>query len=51
MAFFNQAFSAIIQKVDDTDTKIMVAGDNMYCDKISTYNPSRTLHMKMEGME
>ena len=41
----------IIQKISDADAKILVADGNLYRPKISTYDLSRTLRMKMEGMK
>ena len=47
----NQAVPTIIQKIDDADAKIMVADGNLHRDKISSYDLSRALRMKMEGMK
>ena len=47
----NQAVPTIIQKIDDADAKIMVADGNLHRDKISYYDLSRALRMKMEGMK
>lgn len=41
----------IIQKIDDADAKILVSDGNLHRPKISTYDLSRTLRMKMEGMK
>ena len=42
---------AIIQKIDDADAKIIVADGNLHRDKITTFDLSRALRMKMEGMK
>ena len=47
----NQAVPTIIQKIDDADAKIIVADGNLHRDKISSYDLSRALRMKMEGMK
>ena len=47
----NQAVPTIIQKIGDADAKIMVADGNLHRDKISSYDLSRALRMKMEGMK
>ena len=47
----NYSVPAIIQKIDDADAKIIVADGNLHRDKISTYDLSRALRMKMEGMK
>ena len=47
----NQAVPTIIQKIDDADAKIIVADSNLHRDKISSYDLSRALRMKMEGMK
>ena len=47
----NQGVPTIIQKIDDADAKIMVADGNLHRDKISSYDLSRALRMKMEGMK
>lgn len=47
----NYPVPAIIQKIDDADAKIIVADGNLHRDKISTYDLSRALRMKMEGMK
>lgn len=50
-AELNYPVPAIIQKIDDADAKIIVADGNLHRDKISTYDLSRALRMKMEGMK
>ena len=47
----NQAVPTIIQKIDDADAKIIVADGNLHRDKISSFDLSRALRMKMEGMK
>ena len=47
----NQAVPTIIQKIGDADAKIIVADGNLHRDKISSYDLSRALRMKMEGMK
>lgn len=47
----NCAVPTIIQKIDDADAKILVADGNLHRDKISSYDLSRALRMKMEGMK
>ena len=47
----NYPVPAIIQKIDDADAKIIVADGNLHRDKITTYDLSRALRMKMEGMK
>ena len=47
----NMAVPTIIQKIDDADAKIIVADGNLHRDKISSYDLSRALRMKMEGMK
>ena len=47
----NQVVPTIIQKIDDADAKIIVADGNLHRDKISSYDLSRALRMKMEGMK
>ena len=47
----NYPVPAIIQKIDDADAKIIVADGNLHRDKISSYDLSRALRMKMEGMK
>ena len=47
----NQGVPTIIQKIDDADAKIIVADGNLHRDKISSYDLSRALRMKMEGMK
>ena len=47
----NYPIPTIIQHIDDADAKILVADSNLHRDKISTYDLSRALKMKMEGMK
>ena len=47
----NYPVPAIIQKIDDADAKILVSDGNLHRPKISTYDLSRTLRLKMEGMK
>jgi ParB/RepB/Spo0J family partition protein len=47
----NRAVPTIIQKIDDADAKILVADGNLHRDRISSYDLSRALRMKMEGMK
>ena len=47
----NYPVPTIIQKIDDADAKILVADGNLHRDKITTYDLSRALRMKMEGMK
>ena len=47
----NRAVPTIIQKIGDADAKILVADGNLHRDKISSYDLSRALRMKMEGMK
>ena len=47
----NYPVPAIIQKIDDADAKIIVADGNLHRDKITTFDLSRALRMKMEGMK
>ena len=47
----NQGVPTIIQKIDAADAKIIVADGNLHRDKISSYDLSRALRMKMEGMK
>ena len=47
----NYPVPTIIQKIDDADAKIIVADGNLHRDKISSYDLSRALRMKMEGMK
>ena len=47
----NRAVPTIIQKIDDADAKILVADGNLHRDKISSYDLSRALRMKMEGLK
>lgn len=47
----NYPVPTIIQKIPDADAKILVADGNLHRPKISTYDLSRSLRMKMEGMK
>lgn len=47
----NYPVPTIIQQIDDDDAKIMVADSNLHRDKISTYDLSRALRMKADGMK
>ena len=47
----NYPIPTIIQRIDDADAKILVADSNLHRDKISTYDLSRALKMKMDGMK
>lgn len=47
----NMAVPTIIQKIDDANAKIIVADGNLHRDKIASYDLSRALRMKMEGMK
>lgn len=47
----NSPIPTIIQQIDDDDAKIMVADSNLHRDKISTYDLSRALRMKADGMK
>ena len=47
----NYPVPTIIQKISDADAKILVADGNLHRPKISTYDLSRSLRMKMEGMK
>ena len=47
----NYPIPTIIQQIDDDDSKIMVADSNLHRDKISTYDLSRALRMKADGMK
>lgn len=41
----------IIERIDDEDAKIQIADGNLHRDKISSYDLSRSLRMKMEAMK
>lgn len=41
----------IIQQMDDDDAKILVADGNLHRDKLSSYDLSRALRMKMDAMK
>lgn len=47
----NYPVPTIIQKIEDDDAKIIVADGNLHRDKITTFDLSRALKMKMEGMK
>ena len=47
----NYPVPTIIQKISDADVKILVADGNLHRPKISMYDLSRSLRMKMEGMK
>ena len=42
---------AIIERIDDEDAKIQIADGNLHRDKISSYDLSRSLRMKMDAMK
>lgn len=41
----------IIERIDDDDAKIQIADGNLHRDKISSYDLSRSLRMKMDAMK
>ena len=41
----------IVQQMDDDDAKILVADGNLHRDKLSSYDLSRALRMKMDAMK
>ena len=41
----------IVQQMDDDDAKILVADSNLHRDKLSSYDLSRALRMKMDAMK
>lgn len=47
----NYPVPTIVQLIDDDDAKIIVADSNLHRDKITSYDLSRALRMKMEGMK
>ncbi|WP_087064163.1 ParB/RepB/Spo0J family partition protein, partial [Intestinibacillus massiliensis] len=47
----NYPVPTIIQRIDDDDAKILVADSNLHRPKISSYDLSRALRMKMDGMK
>lgn len=47
----NYPVPVIVQNIDDDDAKIIVADCNLHRDKISHYDLSRALRMKMDGMK
>ena len=46
-----KSIPVIIKNIDDDDAKILVADGNIHREKITTYDLSRALRMKMEGMK
>ncbi len=47
----NYCVPVIVQLMDDDDAKILVADSNLHRDKISSYDLSRALRMKMDAMK
>jgi ParB/RepB/Spo0J family partition protein len=47
----NYPVPTIIQKIDDADAKILVSDGNLHRPHISSYDLSRSLRLKMEGMK
>lgn len=47
----NYPVPTIIQRMDDDDAKILVADGNLHREKISTYDQSRALRMKMDALK
>lgn len=47
----NYPIPTIIQRMDDDDAKILVADGNLHREKISTYDQSRALRMKMDALK
>lgn len=47
----NYPVPTIIQRMDDDDAKILVADGNLHREKISTYDQSRALRMKMDAIK
>lgn len=47
----NYPVPVIVQIIDDDDAKILVADSNLHRDKITSYDMSRALKMKMDGMK
>lgn len=47
----NYPVPTIVQNIDDDDAKIIVADCNLHRDKITSYDLSRALRMKMDGMK
>lgn len=47
----NYPVPTIIQRMDDDDARILVADGNLHREKISTYDQSRALRMKVDSMK
>lgn len=47
----NYPVPTIVQNIDDDDAKIIVADCNLHRDKITSFDLSRALRMKMDGMK
>lgn len=50
-SILNYPVPTIVQNIDDDDAKIIVADANLHRDKITSYDLSRALRMKMDGMK
>ena len=50
-SILNYPVPTIIQRIDDDDAKILVADSNLHRPHISSYDLSRALRMKMDGMK
>lgn len=50
-AELNYPIPTIIQRMDDDDAKILVADGNLHREKISSYDQSRALRMKMDALK
>lgn len=50
-AELNYPVPTIIQRMDDDDARILVADGNLHREKISTYDQSRALRMKVDSMK
>lgn len=50
-AELNYPMPTIIQRMDDDDARILVADGNLHREKISTYDQSRALRMKVDSMK
>lgn len=48
---FNYPVPVIIQRIDNDDAKIPVANSNIHREKIISFDLSRALRMKMDGMK
>ncbi len=48
---FNYPVPVIIQRIDDDDAKILVADSNIHREKVTSFDLSRALRMKMDGMK